>query len=989
MPKTEAPISRFRLMAMTLVPIALIYVVILGVGLVKNTERSVSITEREMSNLVETLAQRFDGELRRVAQVAELTAMTLSTRDDLSEDEIYRLLENGISQDPLIYGAAAGFAARTFDQREAFCPYVHRDGDSLQRLDIAGAYDYLNSPDIEWWYEPATTGRSLWTEPYFDEGAGNIMMSTYSVPFFLDGELLGITTVDIPLRPLQVFVGTHLNVVIVTSEGHFIHRKAGILEGNPTIFEIAANDPETLDIARRMVDGQSGMGFIHGNSGDNELVFFAPLPSAGWSFAVYLPEAQALADVRRETIWFAGIMGLSLALIAVAMWFVAGLVWRTQTETRASEERFRGLMESAADAMVIVDQTGTIVMVNDQATKTFGHPAGKMMGQPVNMLVPESLRTQYAEQFARYLAAPERRAMGADTEMLAVRADGDEFPVEISLSPLDTTEGVLISAVIRDITQRKRAEAELRQARDDAAAANRAKSAFLANMSHELRTPMNAIIGYSELLAEELEDDGRDEYLGDLKRIHSAGNHLLSLINDVLDLSKIEAGRMDLYLERFPLADMLRESAETIQPLMDRNQVQFHTDFSDDLGAVRADITKLRQAIFNLLSNAAKFSENGEVRLSAERYEQDGADRVKIAVSDTGIGIPADKIESVFEAFTQADSSTTRDYGGTGLGLPISRRFCQMMGGDISVESEVGVGSVFTIDLPATVDALEAARASASDQGTTDETPEPPPQPESGRLVLVIDDDPDARDLLSRTLIKEGYRTATAPDGPSGLSLAADLEPDIITLDVMMPGMDGWAVLEELKADADLEHIPVVMISIVAGESKGFALGAHDYLNKPIDRDRLIARLEEIGISKGSRVLVVDDDEGARKVLVRTLGRNGFETVEAENGETGLQRISETSPDVILLDLMMPVMDGFEFVQRLRENDERDETPIVVMTSKTLTESERELSVGQSSKSSAETGARTGLDDPRNPAHHASARTPSYGTSAAGSAHGW
>jgi PAS domain S-box-containing protein len=934
-------------MAMTLIPIALIYVVILGVGLVTNTKRSVAVTKREMSHLVETLAQRFDGELRRVAGVAELTAKTVTTCENLTEEELYRLLENGVGQDPLIYGAAMGFVAQGFDAREAFCPYVHRDGAALRRLDIAHAYDYLNHPEIEWWHEPATTGEPMWTEPYFDEGAGNIMMSTYSVPFFSDGRLVGVTTIDIPLRPLQAFVGTDLSVAILTGEGRFIHFSDGIPEGNPTIFELWADEPEMLELGRQLTSGRSGMHDSSNSAGDKELVFFAPLSSAGWSFVVYLPKDQALADIRRETLWLAGIMALSLMLIAVAMWLVAGLVWRTQTETQASEKRFRGLMESAADAMVIADQTGAIVMVNDQAVRTFGHPAERMMGEPVHMLLPESTRTLHAEHLSRYLLAPERRAMGAGMDLLAVRADGSEFPVEVSLSPLETNDGVLISTVIRDITDRKRAEAEIRKARDAAAAANRAKSAFLANMSHELRTPMNAIIGYSELLTEELEDDGHDEYLDDLKRIHSAGNHLLSLINDVLDLSKIEAGRMDLYLERFNLTEMLHESVATIQPLMVRNDVGFHIELSDNLGTIRADVTKLRQALFNLLSNAAKFSADGDVTLSAHRIQIDGEDRIRISVTDTGIGIPSDKIDTVFEAFSQADSSTTRNYGGTGLGLPISRRFCQMMGGDITAESEPGAGSVFTIDIPAKVDALEAARASAPDQTQTEEAPEMLPQPESGSLVLIIDDDADARDLLSRTLIKEGYRVAAAPDGPTGLSLAASLEPDLITLDVMMPGMDGWAVLKELKVDPELQHIPVVMITIVAEESMGYALGAHEYLNKPIDRERLIERLASIGVRNGSRILIVDDDEDARNVLARGLSREGFQVAEAENGAVALQRLSEGLPDLIILDLMMPVMDGFEFVQRLRESGACTETPIVVTTSKTLTDAERELLSGR------------------------------------------
>jgi PAS domain S-box-containing protein len=617
-------------------------------------------------------------------------------------------------------------------------------------------------------------------------------------------------------------------------------------------------------------------------------------------------------------------------------------------ELTASERKYRTLIEHANDAILLIG-AGTLRVrdANVAAERLLGSPRERLVETTFPELCPPGEFDRYQEIFRAHIES----GTPISEELHLLHADGGRIPVEISASVVEVGGERVIQGIVRDLTERRRAEAAMEEAKRLAEQANQTKSRFLANMSHELRTPLNAIIGYSEMLREEAEEGGQEAMVPDLDKIQGAGRHLLGLINDILDLSKVEAGRMELFLERLETEPFVREVASTVEPLVRQRGNALRLEIGDAPAHLRTDATKLRQILLNLLGNAAKFTENGTVTLRVERHAAEGGERVRFRVIDTGIGMTPEQVGRLFQPFTQADASTTRRYGGTGLGLTISKHFAEMMGGEVQVESEPGAGTEFRVELPVevgepTVPAVRFDGIRDGEEGTqldavapdaaAGEGPEPP-------RVLVIDDDPAAREMIGRTLAREGFRVHLAASGEEGLRLARERRPDVVTLDVLMPGTDGWTVLEALKADPELAEVPVIMVSFVEDKKLAYSLGAADYLTKPVERDRLLAGLRRHldGTGDGP-LLVVEDDAATREMLRRTLEREGWTVAEAENGRAGLERVAECAPRAVVLDLMMPEMDGFEFLDALRRDPRHAALPVIVVTAKELSSEERE-----------------------------------------------
>jgi PAS domain S-box-containing protein len=624
------------------------------------------------------------------------------------------------------------------------------------------------------------------------------------------------------------------------------------------------------------------------------------------------------------------------------------------------QRRLADIINFLPDATLVIDSEGRVIAWNQAIEELTGIPAAEILdkgeyeyalpfyGERRPILIDLVLLPREEFEQEKYAHIERRGEILTGEAYTPALKSGPRYLFAVA-APLHDVSGNIVGAIesIRDITERKQAEEELNKAKAEAEQANQAKSAFLANMSHELRTPLNAIIGFTRIVRRKGEEVLPVKQLENLDKVLSSAENLLDLINTILDIAKIEAGRMDVLPANFRVAPLIELCSNTAQPLL-KHGVLLEKESDDSLAIIYSDQDKIRQIILNLLSNAAKFTPAGKITISARQDNEN----LHIAVSDTGIGISAEALPNIFKEFEQADTTITRKYGGTGLGLTISRNLARMLGGDLTVESEPGKGSMFTLVIPVQYQRGEPRPAPAQEAPSNQAQSRPPASAEamrqggmevSRKRILVIDDDPDAVYLLQEAMDKKEFEIRGARNGLAGLRMALETRPDAILLDILMPGADGWQVLHDLKKNPATANIPVILHTIVDNKALGFQLGAAAYLIKPLDPEAVREALERVIAPGGQyprRVLVVDDDPNVADMLRQFLPETEFRLEAEPDGEAGLRAIVAQRPDILLLDLMMPRLDGFEVIERLRVNPEMRTLPIIVISAKDLTAEE-------------------------------------------------
>ncbi len=631
---------------------------------------------------------------------------------------------------------------------------------------------------------------------------------------------------------------------------------------------------------------------------------------------------------------------------------------RMKLDQRLRDQHFytRSLIESNVDALMTTDPRGIITDVNTQTESLTGCTRDELIGAPFKNYFTDAVRAE----------AGINRALNegkvTNYELTARARDGKLTVVSYNAATFHDRDRRLqgVFAAARDVTELKHFEHALQQKNVELEAASRMKSEFLANMSHELRTPLNAIIGFSEVLRDGLLGEMTDKQRGFIGDIFSSGTHLLSLINDILDLSKVEAGKMMLDLEPVEVGALFANSLSIIREKAATRHIRVDMDAAEELGSIQADARKLKQIAYNLLSNAVKFTnEGGQVTLRAGRVsradvghlagawpgrsfpfaDDEFEDFIKISVTDSGIGISPEAIEQLFKPFSQIDSGLARKFEGTGLGLVLVKTLAELHGGTVAVQSASGEGSCFTVWLP-----LRSA------EGRALAPAKPPPSPRiqaaGSRTALVVEGDFKSADLIRLHLEAEGFKVLHAASAEAGLVLAVQQPLALITLDIMLPNMDGWEFLGRIKQVPELSRIPVVIISIVADCNKGFALGAAAVMQKPISRPELFDALADLALfplSQGQtlKVLVVDDDPKAVELIAVRLSSMASTVLRAYGGREAIEAARKELPDLILLDLMMPHVTGFDVVDALKESPETARIPILVVTAKEITAEDR------------------------------------------------
>jgi PAS domain S-box-containing protein len=627
---------------------------------------------------------------------------------------------------------------------------------------------------------------------------------------------------------------------------------------------------------------------------------------------------------------------------------------REARELATAGQRFSLLLEAAPDAIFEVDAEGRIVLANAEAERLFQRSREEFVGLPVEALLPERFRGGHKAHRDHYAAHPVRRPMGAGLDLYAVRKDDTEFAVDINLSPLlDGTERGRVMCVLRDVSQRRNSEEKIRvlnqrlerrsselaeanqelsERNQEVERANRLKSEFLASMSHELRTPLNTILGFSELLSEENAGTLNEKQKRFLSHIQRDAGHLLELINDVLDLSKIEAGRLELRLEKFPMAVAAAEVLTSVRPLAATKGISLDSDLDTTL-TLQADRLRFKEILYNLLSNAIKFTPSGG-RVWIESSLVDGS--VCILVGDTGIGIASEDQQPIFESFRQASATTKGVREGTGLGLAITKRLVEHHGGRIWVESEPGKGSRFFFTLRLS-EPEEELGITAADHLSP--------------LLLVASHLASWRDEVLQQLHVEGFRVETAGSGADAVHKAKELRPDLVLLDMELLGRSGWETLHELKTSPDTRAIPVIIASASDEGKMGAALGAAESLIKPLTGGALVQAVRRVLQPAGMlRVLIVDDDLETRELLADTLMNEGHTPLTARYAAEALRILATSQVDAVVLDLLLPGRNGFEVLSDMRADPRLSRLPVLVVTIKDLSERELETLSAQGAR---------------------------------------
>ncbi|HVH85814.1 MAG TPA: response regulator [Terriglobales bacterium] len=722
----------------------------------------------------------------------------------------------------------------------------------------------------------------------------------------------------------------------LTSQGT---SKVSLVDQNSHDFGISTftvSSPQDLrEVGSRALSGRTGSELLMRGK-EQEVVGYAPVPTIHWGVLIEVPTSAIRTAIwaYEQSLALLGMMFVGLALVSGG---VIASIYRRLHETQAHT---RLIIDRAQDAFIEMNAEGVITEWNTQAERTFGWPRVEAIGRPLETVIfPERDRARHRRGLQRFLTTGEGRILNKRIRLSAVHRDGREIPVEFSISPIQVRNSYRFNAFLRDVSESVRYQQQIEEQNEQLAARNREveranslKSQFLANMSHELRTPLNAIIGFSDLMSDGVTGQLNEKQQHFLKRIRDGGRHLLQLINDILDLSKIEAGHVTLNHERFTLRGIIPEVVSVIRPLAMTKKITVEEAYEHG-ATLSADRVRFKQVLFNLLSNAVKFTpEGGKVRIDSSI--SDG--QVFISVTDTGIGLAPDDQEVIFEEFRQVESSTTKLNEGTGLGLAITKRLVEQHGGKITVSSELGKGSTFTVSFPISHEpAPEPAKWAPVDRERVSGEEKP--------LVLVVDDDSSAQELLA-TFLRDEYRVAIASNGKEAIAKAAELQPDCITLDILMPGRSGLDTLERLRTKPETADIPVVIVSIVDEENVGFALGAASYFVKPVKQDALLAAIRQHVKAKSpsdAEILIIDDDPHCRDLLTEMLRSGGYRPRTAVNGAEGLRLLKKYCPQAILLDLAMPEMDGFDVITHIHSHHpEVREVPIFVITARDLSESD-------------------------------------------------